>query len=310
MGRILITGITGFVGRHLASELRSRDRGDIIGISRSASAPGLRPEDIHVADLMDAESLRHAVRQISPKTVFHLAGLLHGSNAELLRTNVVGTANLLFALSELPHKTRVVIAGSAAEYGSALDSEEPVDESAKCEPLNPYGWSKYAATELAHSAFLSGGMETCVARMFNVVGPGMPASLLPGALIERIVRALQPTSPNEVVVGRTDTKRDFISVGDVVDGLIGLAEAEQVPPIVNLSSGFATPIIDVVDLLLSMAPERLKIRVDPDLIRTNEVTSICGSNLIAREAIGFCPGTSLEETLRLALGERLDREHS
>lgn len=281
-----------------------------MGISRSENDPDLCPEEIYVTDLMDIESLRRAVRETSPAIVFHLAGLLHGSHTELVRTNVVGTANLLCALSALPHRTRVILAGSAAEYGAALDSGRPVDESAKCEPLGPYGWSKLAATEFARNALQSGGLETCVARLFNVVGSGMPASLLPGALIERIANALRPATPNEVVVGRTDTERDFISVGDVVNGLIGLAEAERVPAIVNLSSGVATPISEVVDSLVAMAPQPLEIRVDPSLIRPDEIKSICGSNSLAREVIGFRPDASLEETLRQALSERLGREHS
>lgn len=310
MSKILITGINGFIGQHLALELRSRDMGEVVGLSRSEADPDLLPEEVCVADLTDIESLKRAVRRISPSIVFHLAGLSRGSHTDLMRANVVGTANLFCTLSTLPHKPRVILAGSAAEYGATLDSDGPVEESAICEPLNPYGWSKLAATELARSASMSGGLETCVARLFNVVGPGMPTSLLPGALIERIVRALQPEAPNEVVVGRTDTKRDFISVRDVVIGLIGLAEAEQIPAIVNLSSAVATPISEVVDSLVAMAPLPLEVRVDSNLIRPDEVESICGSNSIARETIGFRPNSSLEETLRQALNELLGRKQS
>ncbi len=224
--------------------------------------------------------------------------------AELIRTNVTGVSNILAAAREHAPTCRIVLAGSAAEYGRVDPAHLPIRETAVCEPVGEYGRTKLVATVLALEFARTSALEIDVVRPFNVVGPGVPRHLLVGALIERIREAQSAGVASAIHVGNVDTTRDFVAAEDVAGGIVGLLEKEHECGIYNLCSGRAVSIREVLLTLLSFARVPLTWEIDPRLVRPEDVPVSFGSYAKAEAAIGFHPSVQLEHSLRAAWNEQ------
>ena len=291
--RILVTGSNGFLARHLIPELRRRYSCAIVGLGRASVCKAPVDDYIH-ANLTDYLTLRAAVRKLMPTAIFHLAGSYRKTIHELHRDNIVATDVLLRVVQEVVPEARILAIGSAAEYGNGTP---PITEEATCQPIEPYGTSKLAATKLLVAAHKTWGARVAIARLFNVVGPGIPDHLLIGAVITRIIHALD-TATDHICVGNIKAMRDFIAATDVVDGLVRLYEADRWGSIFNLCSGIPTPVADVVQTLLSLAPRPLHTIFDPALVRPQEIPVSYGSPAKAHGAVGFRARTPLVDVLR------------
>ena len=207
----LVTGGSGFLGRHLLDRL-DREPVDVVALGRRPI--GDCPRFV-AADLLDAEGLARALENVSPSVVFHLAGKTPPADSESLdRSNRVATLRLLDALRTLGRPVRLVVAGSAAELGPVPVDRLPVGEDYAARPEGDYGRSKLAATEAAVEA------GAVVARVFNPIGPGTPPSQAFGRFAARLVDG---DGPMTLQVGDLSTRRDFIDARDVADALIALA---------------------------------------------------------------------------------------
>ncbi len=205
--KALVTGVAGFVGRHLVSHLEAR--GDTVtGIDRE-----------HGIDLLDPSALTGAVAEAAPDAVYHLGGWsdVGGSWAaprDAFRVNAEGTLNVLEAC-RAAGVSRVLLVSSADVYGKVSLSELPLTEESPFRPVTPYAASKIAADELGLQAWLGYGLEVLRVRAFNHLGPGQTNRFVCPALAERI--ALNELEGREVVtVGNLTPRRDFTDVRDVV----------------------------------------------------------------------------------------------
>jgi GDP-4-dehydro-6-deoxy-D-mannose reductase len=291
----LVTGAAGFSGRHLAARLRRGGSLRITGTARGPVPVGPDLDEVRLLDLTDATAVDRLVAEVRPDLVFHLAGRNAGAPAELHRANGAASALLLEAVLRHAPAARVLITGSAAEYGPPEDGARAITETHPCRPVSAYGESKLAATGAALDA-AARGLHVTVARPFNIVGRGMPATLVIGAVLER-ARAALAAGRAAVMVGRLDTARDFVAVEDVVEAYARLVDADAAGQVVNICSGVARSIGSVLDALLAHAPRRLQLVEDPDLVRGGDVPVVFGSYERARQLIGFEPWTPLEVSL-------------
>lgn len=300
--KALVTGFAGFCGAHLISRLRLETAIEIAGLDRQVSTPSSGAIDQYFqADLADSTAVSHAIGTFRPDWVFHLAGL-SGSLApppDLYRANITGTINLLQAIRTSAPAARVLLVGSAAEYGCVEPSALPVTETTVCRPSGAYGISKYAATLIGMDYGRQFGLNVVVARPSNIIGAGVPASLVVGAMLSRAKLALASAVP-VMKVGDFDSQRDFIAVVDVVDAYVRLLSSNIRGEIFNICSGHAHSIRTVAEILVGNSRVPIRLEFDPDLVPPSPVRCLYGSYEKAECAIGFKPVTSLEQALRAA----------
>jgi GDP-4-dehydro-6-deoxy-D-mannose reductase len=300
--KALITGVSGFCGAHLVSRLRRETAIEIAGLDQHASPHFLGAIDHYLqADLTDSDAVLRAVEAFRPDWVFHLAGLSGHSAlaAALYRVNINGAINLLEAIRTSVPAARVLLAGSAAEYGSVQSSAMPVTETAFCCPSGPYGISKYAATLIGLDYARQFKLNILVARPSNIIGPRVPASLVVGAMISRAKQSLASAMP-VMKVGDFDSRRDFVAVEDVMDAYVRLLKSGIRGEIFNICSGEAHSIRAVAEMLVANSRVPIRLEFDPDLVPASPVRCLYGSYAKAAGAIGFRPMTSLKQSLREA----------
>lgn len=294
---ILITGASGFCAGHLLKHLRSVSSQDIIGISKSPWTHSVELWDEFVqVDVRDMAELHAVVKRTRPQDIFHLAALSKGSTTDICAVNVAGTRNLLDVVLACGNKARLLVVGSAAEYGAATIAEMPLRETSPRKPITDYGRSKRAATVAARLAHRRRGTLVVEARPFNLVGPGIPPSLVVGALIERLLH-IRAGGEKVLRVGNLDAQRDFVAVEDAVDAYVRLLNVEAWGEVVNICSGVPTEIRSVVNTLREMSDISADVVTDPSLLNLAGPDISYGSNAKARELIGFAPRIDLRTSL-------------
>ncbi len=254
--RVLVTGSSGFLAGHLAAAMRGRGWADELRGVDSIPRGALPFET--AADIADAEAVEALLSSFPPDIVFHLGSPPPSSPIdELRRVNVAGTRALLAALARLDPQPRVLVAGSAAEYGSVAAGESPVHERTPLRPRGPYGISKAEQTSLCLDEARRTGLPVIVFRPFNVIGPGMPAHLAFGNFARQIAAAEESPGAAAVRVGRLDGVRDFIDARDVAKALLLLAESGRSGGIYNICTGEPHSVREGLEILLGFSAARI-----------------------------------------------------
>jgi GDP-4-dehydro-6-deoxy-D-mannose reductase len=282
MRSALVTGGQGFIGRYLVNALRQRGINvSTLGRKRSAEVSHIVLEE---AD-WDSLTLDRVLTEAAPDCIFHLAGTMQGTSTDLFRTNAGLTESLLRALTRTSLQPLLVIAGSASEYGSAIRDGEPVRETAICAPVSPYGTSKQVQTRLALAYADATGAPVLVARIFNPIGPNMPSHLAIADFAHQI--ASVPCGGGTLRVGNLYVRRDMIDVEHVATLLCQLAANPHARGVVNVCSGQAPFLYELVQMLIRGCGRKIDIEIDRARVRANELHTIVGStNLLTQFA---CP---------------------
>jgi nucleoside-diphosphate-sugar epimerase len=287
--RALITGINGFTGKYLAAELQAAGY-RVFGTAHHGEETG---SDVHPVDLLDREHLREVVTEVRPDVVAHLAAIsfvAHGDAEAIYRVNLVGTRNLLEALAGLEARPRcVLLASSANVYGNA--PVEVIDETVPPAPANDYAVSKLAMEYLAR--LWTERLPIVITRPFNYTGVGQP----PNFLLPKIVAHFQARAPL-IELGNTDVARDFSDVRTVAAVYRRLLEVAPAGEVLNVCSGRAHTLADVLRMMGGIAGYEMEVKVNPAFVRANEVKRLLGSVAKLTRIIGSLPAIPLEETLR------------
>lgn len=279
--RALVTGAAGFVGSHLVPELAEHGF-DVTAADRTAG------------DVTDPRAMRRLVAEARPTHVFHLAGIRDATLDELLRVNVSGTVNLLDAVADEAPSARVLVVGSAAEYGET--TSEPVDEDAPARPRTDYGVAKAAQGLAAAAVAARHGIHLVRIRLFNLVGPGEPATFVASAIAARIAAIQAGAADPPLRTGDLATRRDFVDVRDAVRALRLAATRGEPGAVYNVCSGEATRIGTLVETLLEIAGLEVEIESVPEPAATN-VRGHAGSAARLRAATEWEPQRSLRDSL-------------
>jgi GDP-4-dehydro-6-deoxy-D-mannose reductase len=253
----LVTGGSGFLGRHLLDALRARDDPEMEVVALGRRRPASWCADRFIsADLNDADGLARSLSAVNPEVVIHAAGATPPlERSRLYQANTWTTINLLDALRESSRQVRVVLVGSAAELGSVAIADLPVGEDYPCRPAGAYGLSKWLAT----CGGLAAGwpLEVVVARVFNLIGPGAPSSQVFGGFAARLAAGVE-----KLVVGPLDARRDFVDVRDVARALIVLAQVGQAGHVYHVGTGKSRPVEEGLAHLMRRAGRAIEIEVD------------------------------------------------
>lgn len=292
--KVLVTGASGTIGAAVCRELAGSV--DVWSTSRTDL-----DRDQHLqGDLRREDDVRKVIGRVEPDVIIHLAGGTGSDQTELLESNVMTTVNILQSVEP---STRVIVAGSAAEYGSP--DIPRADEDTPTAPVTAYGWSKVAQTRLARSIGDRRGVEVVVARPFNVVSPNMSTSTAIGNIADRIA-SHTGTDPLQLAVGRLDIVRDFVPLSFVAECFGAVAVADDVEDTYNICSGKGFTLKAVVDAMASLANVVVETSLDPRLAAIPAVDGIVGdpTRIAGLVGSGWKPSVSVLAAVALDRGPR------
>jgi len=280
--KVLITGITGFAGSHLADYIFNHHPDvKVSGIIRWRSRTEnilhiLDKIDFWEADLKDMVSLKKCLAEIKPDYIFHLAAQSYVLTswkcpAETLSINAVGQINLFEAVLDLGLTPRIQIAGSSEEYGLVLPEETPIKETNPLRPLSPYAVSKVAQDFSAYQYYKSYGLYTVRTRGFNHTGPRRGEVFICSNFAKQIATIEKYELDPVLHVGNLEARRDFTDVRDMVRAYWLSLEKGEAGDVYNIGTGKAYSMQEIVDMLCAMSKVKVQTEIDSRRLRPSDV---------------------------------------
>ena len=307
--KVLITGITGMVGSHLADYiLDNHPSVEIHGLIRWRSPLDnigdiLSKITLHQAELRDLNSLVVLLSKVKPDWIFHLAAQSYVTSsfdapADTIHTNVIGTVNLLDAVRIAGINPKIHICSSSEVYGQVTEDEIPIRETNPFRPASPYAVSKVGEDMIGLQYFLSYGIKAIRTRMFTHTGPRRGDIFAESAFAKQIAEIEDGLRPNPMKVGNLDSVRTFADVRDAVRAYWVLLEKCPAGEVYNVGGNRTMTIGEMLEILKSMARCKIEHEVDPGLLRPSDVTLQIPDISKFQHATGWKPEIPLEATLR------------
>lgn len=298
--RVLITGITGGIGKHLAAYLQSQDI-EVYGLRRKLpdnnSSSVLASQFIQIGDLLEGESLSIALNEVRPTHIYHLAGCIDrdvGEGRLNYETNVMGTVRLLNAIRNVGILPKVLITSSSAVYGGS--THLPIREEAELRPLTHYAVSKVSQEMVALKYHLTYGLPIIRVRTFNVIGADLSPSLLCSALAQQIAYA-EKTGESSIQIGNIRPHRDYTDVRDVVRAYHLLMQSGKPGEVYNVCSMSTHSVKECLDVLVSKSRVPVSIEIDKSRYRASEIEIQVGDSTKITRLVGWKPNISFEQSL-------------
>jgi len=305
--RVLITGITGFAGSHLAEYCLGRSDVEVFGTARWRS----RMDNVqHITDqitlldcdLKDSVAVRHCLLEVRPDYIFHLAAQSFVPTSwkapvETMMTNIVGQINIFEAMRELKLESRVQLACSSEEYGMVYEDEIPIKETNPLRPLSPYGVSKVAQDLLGYQYHESYGLFTIRTRGFNHTGPRRGDVFVSSNFARQIAMIEKKKQEPVLQVGNLEARRDFTDVRDMIRGYWLALEKGEPGEVYNIGSGTDVTIQKMLDILLGFSSIEIKVEQVADRMRPSDVEVLCADNTKFCSMSGWKPEIPFEKTL-------------
>ncbi|HEY8477506.1 MAG TPA: GDP-mannose 4,6-dehydratase [Chloroflexota bacterium] len=331
--RVLITGITGMAGSHLAEYLVRRGDVEVYGCFRwrsrldnlealasegrlnlleglgsvgpRALAERFQPDKVNLVecDLTDPFSVRTLIAAVRPDRIFHLAAQSFvptswNAPAQTITTNVLGQVYLFEAVRAEGLDPLIHIAGSSEEYGLVYPEETPIKETNPLRPLSTYAVSKVAQETLAFQYHRSYGLRTVVTRAFNHEGPRRGHVMVTSNFARQVAEAEAGLRPPVIEVGDLSSVRDWTDVRDVVKAYWLALERGTPGEVYNIGSGVGRSVREMLDLLLGLTSLDIEVRVDPARLRPSDVKLLVADCSKFHAATGWQPEIAFEQTMR------------
>ncbi len=312
MKKILITGISGFVGGHYTHFLTERNEDiEIYGISRSQPAwnfgksySGL-PQRVHFsqADMRDKPRIQSLIRDISPDYILHLAA--QSSVAESWKTpepslfnNISSFMNVIETVRIFDLPARILSVGSAEQYGVIAETDLPLTEDTCMHPLNPYAVARVAQEQLAKTYADGYGLDILCTRSFNHFGPGQSDRFVVSSIVKQCARIAHGMQDNVLHIGNDSIIRDFLDVRDVVAAYDIILKKGLRGETYNVCSGKGYAIRDIVKIMSGMLNIGVSISQEKTHLRPVDNPQIIGSFEKMNKDLGWQPTISLDDSLR------------
>lgn len=311
--KVLVTGGTGMVGSHFMNSYK-QDGAEVYGIARNSASSRLaaiQDSSILRCDIMERDALMKLFRELKPDVIVHMAAQAFNGdswNSEYVthNTNYIGTLNVLYCARELDYDVKVLLACSSAEYGNITPEDCPLVEDRLLTPWTPYGVSKVGVEMLGRQYFLNFGLKVFLPRMFIHVGTGHP----PATAIQNFARQLALIKKGvlepEIHVGNLTSARDFIDVRDGVSAMRILLEKGNPGEPVNICTGKAYKIQEILDMLVEISGTNAKVISDPKLFRVADEPLLLGDDSKIK-ALGFVPKYTMYQTLEDVFADWMSR---
>ncbi|HEU5316902.1 MAG TPA: GDP-mannose 4,6-dehydratase [Chloroflexota bacterium] len=305
--RVLITGITGFAGSHLADYCLARSGVEVAGLVRRpgqlANAAHLSGQiTTHTGDVRDAPSVLAALGAAQPDVVFHLAAQASVAQSfadpvGTLMDNAVGQLNVIHAVLQARPQARLLVVGSAYEYGLVRPEENPIHEDVPLRPMDPYAVSKVAQDLFGYQFSLSNRLQAVRVRAFNHTGPRQSTDFVASRFARLIAEIERGARQPVVTVGNLAAVRDFTDVRDVVRAYFLAATKGQPGEVYNVGSGQGRKIEDLLTTLMGLSRVPVRVEEDAALFRPLDVPALVCDARKLQQHTGWEPQLPLERTL-------------
>lgn len=286
MKRVLITGVTGMIGKHLAKALGEKGY-EVAGLSRATSAARYESKSNdykhYQGDILDVKFLREVWKDWQPDLVYHLAAQAYNGESwraedTTYQLNIQGSRNVFETCLELSPNARVIPACSSAEYGFVPEDMIPIiEDKTPLQPITPYGVSKAAMEMMARQFHLNFGLDVVLPRLFIHVGPDHPPVTALQNFARQIAYIKLGLQEPIMKVGNLSSSRDFVDVRDGVDALILLAEKGKSGEVYNVCYGKDWTMQESLDKLVAFSNMNIKVETDPKLFRPSDEKVLLGN---------------------------------
>ena len=308
MTKLLITGIAGFAGSHLAEYLLKENLGEVHGLIRTYNAnqdniKGIMDQiTLHECDLSDAYSTTEVIKKVEPDYVFHLAAQAFVPKSwhapqETISSNITGTVNLLEAIRKADIDPKIQFAGTSEEYGLVQPEETPITEENELRPMSPYGVSKVSMDHFGCQYHISYGLKVVVTRGFNHTGPRRGHVYVCSDWSKQIAEIEAGKRKPVMFTGNLEAKRDFTDVRNMVRGYYLAADKGKPGERYNIGSGKAYAMKEIQQMLFKMTDVEIENSPDPGRMRPSDVPLLLADYSKMKEATGWEPKIPFEQTL-------------
>lgn len=305
MKKALITGIAGFAGSHLAEFLLEKNfkvyglvhpKHSIENVSHLKNKLSLYPVDI-----LNKNAVEKKIKEVNTDYIFHLAAFSSPAQSfespeQTLKNNIFGELYLLEALSQLKSDARILVIGSADEYGEVNENQLPLKETSQLSPISPYAVSKVVQDLLGYVYHLHNRLNIVRVRPFNHIGPRQSPNFVVSAFAAQIA-SLEKAGGGTMKVGDLDSWRDFTDVRDIVRAYYLALLKGEVGDVYNIGSGKLQKIGDILKTLLSLAKVKINIKKTQNLIRKTDIKKILPDISKFKKQTGWSAQIPLEKTL-------------
>ena len=305
--RALITGLSGFVGSHLAEFLLAK-KVDVYGIVRwRSNRENIRHIEgdliLFEGDMRDLTSVKQVVAETKPDLIYHLAAQSFVPTSwtapqETITSNIVGQLNVFEAVRDLKLPAKILVTGSSEEYGLVYENEIPITEENPLRPLSPYGVSKVGQDLLGFQYFHSYGMHIIRTRAFNHTGPRRGEVFVTSNFCKQVVMIEKGLQAPVMMVGNLEAKRDFTDVRDIVRAYWLALEKGKAGEVYNICSGRSWVIRELLDKILELSGVKVDVKSDPTRLRPSDVKILQGSHDKFTRETGWLPEIPIEKTLK------------
>ncbi len=318
--RFLITGFSGFVGRHFLHYLYEKEEEmDIMGIDIqkplfdfSLYADRLNIQFVEV-NLLDGVKLKSVLNQFKPQYILHLASFSsvafswrYPEESFVNNTNIF--LNLTSALKELNLSCRILSIGSSEEYGNVSVNDLPLKEEMRLQPISPYAVARVSQEMLSKVFVDSYHLDIVLTRSFNHIGPWQDERFVVPSFIRRILDIKKSGATKGIIeTGDTTIVRDFVDVRDVVNAYYMLLTNGTAGEIYNVCSGSQIALSDIIDQIAQIVGVKVTTKVNPDFVRPSDNRVIVGAHDKITKELGWKPQITREQTLRDMIEEMMLR---
>jgi GDP-4-dehydro-6-deoxy-D-mannose reductase len=305
--RVLITGISGFAGSHLADVCVAQGV-EVWGLTQT---PGPHPHldhlgdriRLHVANITDEAGMDAALAKIKPDRIFHLAAQAHvptawSDPAGTLNTNILGQLNIILAMEQYVPEARLLVVSSSNVYGMVEEEDLPVSENTPLRPSDPYAVSKVGQDMLALQYWQSHQLHIVRVRPFNHIGPRQAPDFVIARFARELAQMEAKVIPPELRVGNMSAKRDFTDVRDMAQAYWLALDKGAPGAVYTVGSGQAHSIDEMLQIMLGLAEVEIHVETDPALFRPGDLPIMQADPRLIQEQTGWQAAIPLEQTLQ------------
>ncbi|MET1249198.1 GDP-mannose 4,6-dehydratase [Sporolactobacillus sp. STCC-11] len=299
MKKVLIFGISGFVGHYLAQEFLDNGYA-VCGSDIHKSSSVQSTVDLYECDLLNTEAVDGLVKEVQPDMVVNLAaissvGLSWSIPQTTMSVNVIGALNIMEAARQCGNMPKVMFIGSSEEY---QESDKPINEEHPLNANNPYGISKMAQEKFTDVYRERYGMKIYYVRPFNHTGIGQKDSFVLPSFCKQVAQIERSGRPGSIKVGNLEAKRDFSNVKDIVRAYRMIVESDDCSTKYNVGSGKAYKLSEMLEYIVSLSSQKITIEIDSERFRPTDTPIICCDYSKIKNGLGWEPRYSIFETLK------------
>ena len=312
MTKALILGGGGFAGRYLAAYLRSAGGWQVAVTGRSKAPEDVDCDESFALNILDGAETERRILSYAPDCIFHLAAQSSAAKSwrepgATVDANIRGTVNVLEAARKAAKPPRVLLVGSSEEYGTVRAEECPITEAQPLHPGNPYALSKASQEMLGRLYGEAYGLEVISVRAFNHIGPGQSPDFAVSDFCRQTALLEKYGGEGVIRVGNLSARRDFTDVRDVVRAYALLMEKGESGQVYNVGSGCAVSVGELLERILALSGREIRTEIDEARFRPVDAPLNVADISRLREATGWRPEITAEETLRDTLNYWRDR---